>query len=402
MESFSDKDDEINAFMDEEQKATQRVHDSISPAEILARKLFKENKGHLPSKGLWFQECANCKCCVGFKYDCVCSNHIKNGNEHPTQCTEKDCFDEECFASIKKMVIMARSEKGLGKTKATSGWFDMVREKIQEGLREAYKESHCAIDIISANEMSEFKERLSIDFKRNEIDAICSFTDSGFIKLTAIGNEAVNKAKFYVENIVKDFMINQMNRNQMINSDLKTQFPKSWGPGPFHQTDKNNTLEDVPKDSPEWRDVENEWRERAVGPRTRERRERDVGEGNSNYRLITAELKKVQRVQNPAAWAAYYSRRANLAGFHSEDSTIDISIRANEWILKHGHGNTESEIVAFCTTGLNPHFCKQGMYGLVSVYINVKSISMNIKKIFSLFIVGLIAFNYLGGLLHTS
>jgi hypothetical protein len=97
------------------------------------------------------------------------------------------------------------------------------------------------------------------------------------------------------------------------------------------------------------------------------------GDGvHGKYRLsVDFELKRVQRVQNPAAWAAYYSRRANLAGFH-EDSTKDIRIRANEWTLKHGHGSTESDDVAFCTTGLNPHFCKKGMYGLVSAHIDIQ------------------------------
>jgi hypothetical protein len=105
--------------------------------------------------------------------------------------------------------------------------------------------------------------------------------------------------------------------------DLSVKWPEEWTGGPFSLNADNSSTKLVPvdRDSDEWQKVEAEWRK--------------VGHPS---RAISAELLKVERVQNVKAWETYYSRVRLLAGRNKESLPSGTSIfqRANEQWMKHG------------------------------------------------------------------
>ena len=105
--------------------------------------------------------------------------------------------------------------------------------------------------------------------------------------------------------------------------ELSVQWPDEWTGGPFSVNADNNSTTLVPVDrgTDEWQRVEAEWRR--------------VGHPS---RAISAELLKVERVQNVKAWEAYYNRVRLLAGQNNESLPKGSSIfqRANEKWMKHG------------------------------------------------------------------
>jgi hypothetical protein len=77
--------------------------------------------------------------------------------------------------------------------------------------------------------------------------------------------------------------------------------------------------------------------------------------------MFTKELLSIQRVQNPSAWAAYYSRVKLLAA--RRKSSESVFVRANEYWMKHGTRLTDIQEIARGEQGLDYRYCTGGYYG---------------------------------------
>jgi hypothetical protein len=106
-------------------------------------------------------------------------------------------------------------------------------------------------------------------------------------------------------------------------AEMSVKLPEEWTGDPFPANADNSStkLVSVDRDSYEWQRVEAEWRK--------------VGKSGQ---VLSAELLKVERVQNTQAWEAYYSRVRLLAGRNKTSLLSGTSIfqRANEQWMKHG------------------------------------------------------------------
>jgi len=136
-------------------------------------------------------------------------------------------------------------------------------------------------------------------------------------------------------------------------ADLSVKWPDEWTGGPFSVNADNNSTTLVPVDhsSDEWQRVEKEWRKT----------------GHSS-RAISAELLKVERVQNVMAWDAYYSRVRLLAGRNKESLPNGTSVfrKANEQWMKHGTRTTSPEIIYSGEQGLDCRYSGKGLFGIAA------------------------------------
>lgn len=106
--------------------------------------------------------------------------------------------------------------------------------------------------------------------------------------------------------------------------------------------------------SAEWNFVENEWRgspsinRQPPGPRN----------------VFRKKIARIERLQNPSAWAAYYSRVKRLAGKNpSKGDSESLFAQANEHWMKHGTRSMDPAIIAKGDSGLDYRYCDAGYFG---------------------------------------
>ena len=148
----------------------------------------------------------------------------------------------------------------------------------------------------------------------------------------------------------KEFMKFVLSISLERSAELSVKWPEEWTGG--SDADNSSTkLVPVDRDSDEWQRVEAEWR-KASHP----------------SRAISAELLKVERVQNVKAWEAYYSRVRLLAGRNKDSlpSVTSIFQRANEQWMKHGTRTTAPEIIYSGEQGLDCRYCGKGSFGIAA------------------------------------
>ena len=133
-------------------------------------------------------------------------------------------------------------------------------------------------------------------------------------------------------------------------AELSVKWPDEWTGGPFSVNDRT-TLVPVDRGTDEWNWAAAEWRK--------------VGQSS---RAISAELLKVERVQNVKAWEAYYSRVRLLAGRNNAEVSkgTSVFVKANEKWMKHGTSATSPETIYEAEQGLDCRYCGKGLFGIAA------------------------------------
>ncbi|RYH31394.1 NYN domain-containing protein [archaeon] len=106
--------------------------------------------------------------------------------------------------------------------------------------------------------------------------------------------------------------------------------------------------------SPEWNFVESEWR---GSPSIN-------GQPRSPRSAFLKNIARIQRVQNPSAWAAYYNRVKLLAAKNTTRGADEsVFAKANEHWMKHGTRTMDPTIIAKGDSGLDYRYCDAGLFG---------------------------------------
>lgn len=137
------------------------------------------------------------------------------------------------------------------------------------------------------------------------------------------------------------------------------EWPDNWEAtvgSDFDDSIQGATYVDVRSGSDEWKAVEAEWRGKATEP---------LAVKTNNPIMFTNKLLRVQRVQNPMAWTAYYNRVRQLASRSRRPRRANetVFIRANEWIMKHGTRGTSPAVICESRCGLNFQYSDGGFFG---------------------------------------
>jgi O-acetyl-ADP-ribose deacetylase (regulator of RNase III) len=170
------------------------------------------------------------------------------------------------------------------------------------------------------------------------------------IELRAVGQNAMHTAT----RIVSDYKITFLMEKRQ--QDAEVVWPKEWPHDEEYDHSKvGYTLVDLSPESDEFRRVEDEWRGRpgpAKGPQ-------------GPRHMFTKRLVKIQRVQNPSAWAAYFYRIRLLADRNKETTmqSESVFVRANEYWMKHGTRTTPTDVIARGEQGIDYRHCEGGMFG---------------------------------------
>jgi len=129
--------------------------------------------------------------------------------------------------------------------------------------------------------------------------------------------------------------------DEMPDKEFAVQWPSYWENGPFSTSDDTHVY-DVAQGSSEWEQVI----EHLVSPK----------------RTFTKRwmIVKVERIQNPKAYAAYYTKLLFLASKSNLSGTL--TERANEKIMKHGTRNTEPSEIYKNDYGLDHKYSGEGNY----------------------------------------
>jgi len=122
---------------------------------------------------------------------------------------------------------------------------------------------------------------------------------------------------------------------------LSILWPIEWGEGP-HSQDDPTTLCEIDQESPEYNIV----LEKFLNPK----------------RTFKKKITQIQRVQNPKAWAAYYSKVKQLAARNVECDHPDVFLRANERWMKHGSGGADPAIISEHEYGLDCRYSGDRCY----------------------------------------
>lgn len=134
--------------------------------------------------------------------------------------------------------------------------------------------------------------------------------------------------------------------------ELSIKWPEEWTGAPFDVIDVTpTTLVPVERGTNEWNAVQNEWA--------------SVGHPDNGF---SAELLRVERVQNVLAWQAYYSRVQLLASRNTAKNPVGKSIfaKANEKWLKHGTRTTDPKIIYSADQGLDFRYSGLGLFGIAA------------------------------------
>ena len=103
----------------------------------------------------------------------------------------------------------------------------------------------------------------------------------------------------------------------------------------------------VPVGSQEYQRVEDEFRGRTNGPRN----------------MFHNGIVKVERVQNPEVWNAYYNHCKHLVSTLPVDNSKSLFENVNEHWMKHGTSRTDPKEVAGSESGVDHRYSEQGFFG---------------------------------------
>ncbi len=132
---------------------------------------------------------------------------------------------------------------------------------------------------------------------------------------------------------------------KQIASESTIQWPTEWTGGPFSHSGSNSQtiLVDVAEGSLEWQHVDDIWRTRGSHVR------------------FSNNLWRIQRVQNPVTWTAYFSKVKSIANNNSSSpscaistvTTDDCFATAKECWLKFGSNSTDPRLIIDEEVGLS-------------------------------------------------
>jgi hypothetical protein len=172
------------------------------------------------------------------------------------------------------------------------------------------------------------------------------------VLVNALGSNELSKGELAVSNFVNRYL-------RILWEEALTQWPNTWTGGPFSVKDPVQ-LVDVPPDSAEWEAVKEEWLNRAQTPTSSDA----TADAVVIHRTTGFTLIKVQRVQNPVAWAKYYDHVKRIADLvnpvGSGKATSSLFTRANEWTMKHGTYQKDPNEVVMSEAVLDFRYASEG------------------------------------------
>lgn len=132
----------------------------------------------------------------------------------------------------------------------------------------------------------------------------------------------------------------------------RTVWPEEWQPEQIEYDLSQPQCEfvEVLSNSPEYLRVEDEFRGRTRGDR------------NMFHNAIV----KIERVQNPVVWDAYYNYCKHLASKAGSnvDNSSSLFQKVNEHWTKHGTSKTDPKVVASSEAGVDARHCTSGFFGI--------------------------------------
>jgi O-acetyl-ADP-ribose deacetylase (regulator of RNase III) len=234
----------------------------------------------------------------------------------------------------------------LKRTHSLGGSLD---DKLIEGSSECIKDFKSAIgaiveekkreEDIDLSSLKEYGNDLMSLFEDGSASIVVISGQKHHFKLTAYGrafDDANRRVLKFKTKILEDLS--------------RTVWPEHWPKQiEYDLSQPQCEFVEVPSGSQEYSFVEEEFRGRTKGPRG----------------VFHKDVVKIERVQNPVLWDAYYNHCKHLASKAGSnvDSSSSLFKKANEHWTKHGTSKTDPKVVAGSEAGVDARHCTSGLFG---------------------------------------